>query len=252
MTLDHREEAFVRDWMTGNYSVTDCYLRHYEKGKRNTKQVASAASRLFLKPEIAERIKELRQPAADRITVTAAEMLQELVTIAFADPAELIRYRWVNCRHCNGVDHKYQWRDSAEYWRALEQAAKAEEARIKKPGSAPIPMPSDEGGYGFRANAAPHAHCPYCDGEGHREVFVPDTLTMSPRARKLYAGVKQTKNGIEVLMRDQDAAMKMLCQVTGLLVEKLNLGGTVGVAAGTVQLTPEQAAAVAKAMLEKI
>jgi len=58
--------------------------------------------------------------------------------------------------------------------------------------------------------------CPRCAGEGVKYVSVKDTSKLSGPARRLYAGAKQTKDGIVVLMRDQDAAWRSIADYLGM------------------------------------
>jgi phage terminase small subunit len=52
------------------------------------------------------------------------------------------------------------------------------------------------------------------------EVHAADTRTLSPKAKLLYAGVKQTRDGFEIKMRDQDKAMENVAKHLGMFVEK--------------------------------
>jgi phage terminase small subunit len=81
-------------------------------------------------------------------------------------------------------------------------------------------------------------------------VFVADTLDVSPQARKLFAGVKQTKNGIEVMMRSQDVARDNIAKSLGMLVQKMQVAGVVGAmpAADMAELTDAQRTALNAAL----
>lgn len=58
--------------------------------------------------------------------------------------------------------------------------------------------------------------CSRCSGEGIKVMSVQDTSKLSGPARRLYAGAKQTKDGIEIKMRDQDAAWAKLADYLGM------------------------------------
>ena len=62
-----------------------------------------------------------------------------------------------------------------------------------------------------------------------------DTRKLSKAAAKLIAGVKQTRDGIEVKTRDQDAAVIALGRVVGLFKDRQELSGPGG---GPLQLQP--------------
>lgn len=56
----------------------------------------------------------------------------------------------------------------------------------------------------------PNPECADCKGEGRGDVLIADTRRLSPAARALYAGVKITKEGLEVKMHSKlDAAEKI-------------------------------------------
>lgn len=59
--------------------------------------------------------------------------------------------------------------------------------------------------------------CKRCGGTGERRTVVADTSTLSPAARRLYAGAKQTKEGIEIKMHDQPGALRNLADYLGML-----------------------------------
>jgi phage terminase small subunit len=58
--------------------------------------------------------------------------------------------------------------------------------------------------------------------------FPKDARLLSERARRLYAGIKVTKDGIEVKMRDQDAALLNLAKHLGMFVQKVEHSGKNG------------------------
>lgn len=244
-------EAFAQAYAKGGGGVGSMLQAYPERAKWKATTKATAAAKLLLHPKVKARIAELRQPAAEVTMMQVADVLNDWCMIASADPRELVTHQRVNCRHCNGIDHKFQWRSSEEFWNALAQAAALEEKRqFNDPKAPEIKMPSDEGGYGYRSNGPVHPECPVCDGEGHDRVFIPDLANLSPKAAKLYAGIKKTKDGLEVKMRDQDGALANIAKYLGMLVDRSKVEG--GVTVTTSELTPEQAKAIAAALADKI
>lgn len=61
----------------------------------------------------------------------------------------------------------------------------------------------------------PNPDCLHCQGDGIPRPWFADTRHLSPAARRLFSGVKTTKDGIQVLMRDQDGALDKLAKVFG-------------------------------------
>lgn len=149
--------------------------------------------------------------------IEAADVLREWLDIATADPSKLARVRRVNCRYCWGAGHQYQWK-AREYAEACDAAA-----ADKNPA-----LPDCGGGFGYNRTAEPNPACPECDGEGEEVVFIADVESLTGPERKLYAGVKMTRNGPEVVMRDQDKARDNLAKYLGLLVERRELTGKDG------------------------
>lgn len=168
--------------------------------------VSSEASKLANDPEIAARIRALQDEAAARAAVpNLTARIRELRAIESADPNEIISLIHRPCRHCYGIDHHYQWRDDAEYGKACDEAIKLKQA-----------LPDMSGGFGYDGNAAPLPECPYCFGDGVRDVRIADTTKLTGGARLLYKGVKLKGNGdIELLLHDQMQARDMLNRIMG-------------------------------------
>ncbi len=148
---------------------------------------------------VAEAIGRAQAERSRRTGITADAVLTRFWSIALADPRELIEYRRTCCRHCYGKNHDYQF-TRAE----LAKARTAWESVQKKNSTEQF---NELGGDGFNGTKAPHPECPECFGEGVERAYCHDTRKLSPAALTLYAGVKQTKDGIEVKMHDQHAAL---------------------------------------------
>ncbi|QQN36622.1 terminase small subunit [Rahnella aceris] len=156
------------------------------------------ARMLFRKVSIARAINRGIEQLQQGVILSAQEILRHWHEIAIADPGEISQMRRCCCRHCWGENFFYQWRDVEEYDKA---AAKAAADGRKEP---------EYGGLGFMPNDDPNPDCPRCAGEGIEDVFLSDTRDVTGPARRLIAGVKKTKFGIEIIQRDQDAALKNL------------------------------------------
>lgn len=177
--------------------------RQAKYAPRRAKQRAAELLRL---PQVQARIAQLRAERTKRLEIKADDVLRELWAIAKADPRELIEYRVGACRYCHGVGHKYQ-RTPAE--RERDQKAQ---------GSA-----FDElGGAGYNRNQPPHPECPECHGLGEGFTVVKDQRIASPAAARLLAGVKETKEGIEVKMHDPQAALVSVGKHLGMFTERVD------------------------------
>ena len=176
----------------------------------------AAASRLYRNVKVAKAVRYLRDKFQQRYSAEIDEIIHQLVSITRANPNDLSQYRRVNCRHCWGEHHLYQWRDIAEFDRAAAAAAKDGK---KDP---------EYGGLGFCDTADPNPDCPKCFGEGSGHVFIPDTRDLDGDARWLYTGVKQTKFGIEVQAASQEAARRDLIKLLEIRASRKNGDPVVG------------------------
>ncbi len=171
-------------------------------------------TRLLAMPRVQAKIDQLQDERATRVEVEADEVLRQLWLVATADPNELIEYRRVCCRHCHGIGFGFQRTESE-----MKAARRQHAVKVEKEGESPGPF-DEEGGIGFDATKDPHPDCPECFGEGIGTAFLKDTRTLSAAARALYAGVKVTKDGFEVKMRDQQAALIQVGKHLGMFVER--------------------------------
>ncbi|MFA5387562.1 MAG: terminase small subunit [Candidatus Paceibacterota bacterium] len=182
----------------------------------------STASDLLSDPKVQAMVEAQMALVSQEAVVEAADILREYLALATADASKIMHVRRVNCRYCWGEGHSYQWK-AREYAEACDAASKP-----AKRGEEPAPFPDCSGGFGFRNNAEPNPACPECNGEGHEDIFFRDTEGLTGPERKLIAGIKRTKDGLEVKLRDQDGALKILAQYAGLLIERKELTGKDG------------------------
>lgn len=198
------------------------------------------AARWLANVKIQEAIEERKAELAAAAGLTVEKVLKLWLEIANADANDITQLRRVCCRHCHGFGHQYQWTE-AEYTKAVNFAIDNGKE-----------CPDGMGGFGFNMNAEPHPDCPECGGLGQEYLHVEDTRKLKGPARRLYAGVQRTKDGLKVLMRDQDAALANLSKYLGMLVDKKEIsgpnGGPVPLAHITADdLTDDQLAALLKA-----
>jgi hypothetical protein len=187
-------------------------------GPKSPSVATANASRLLANANVAAEIAKFQQSANERVEVTISDWLREVVTIATADPKELVEHWRGACRYCHGDNHQYQ--------RTPQEERDAYVAHVKENGhEAPFDM---LGGTGFNKRREPHPDCPECNGLGVSYEIFKDTRHLSPAASKLYAGVKTTKNGMEILMRSQDGALKMLGDHLGAFVKRHEHSGPNG------------------------
>lgn len=190
--LPDKEKLFVSYYLECRNKYEAYRKAGYIGGDRNARM-------LYRKPSVARAINQGIAQLSEQAILSAQDILRHWHEIAIADPCEISQMRRVCCRYCWGFDNHYQWTDEAEYDQAAAKAANDSK-----------PPPDRSGGFGFMANDDPNPDCPKCAGEGIEDVFLSDTRDLFGPARRLVAGVKKTKFGIEVMTRDQDAALKNL------------------------------------------
>lgn len=222
--LTPKERSFVRE-----YKIDRDPVAAAERAGWAASSARGAAKRLMKLPHVAAAIAAHEQGLDEVATMSALDVMRHWVEIATADPNELISYRKGACRHCHGIDHGYQFRDAAEFDLLLRirQSAKEEAKKLREdPDYDPTldeAVLSDRGGFGYRRTRTPHPDCPNCEGLGVERIQVEDTSKVVGPARRLYAGVKQSKDGIQILMRDQDAALEKIARHLGMFTEKVEL-----------------------------
>lgn len=183
-------------------------------------------ARLLAHASVSGVIKAGIEARSKRTEIDADWVLKRLALIASADPRELVRYRRVCCRYCHGEGHRYQETPAEHEQRKQAHAAAVAEARRRgKPAPAKF---GALGGTGFDRTKPPHPDCPECQGEGEGEVVIADTSELSEAARTLLAGIKTTKDGIEVKMHDPVAALKLLGDHLKLWVQRHEHSGPNG------------------------
>lgn len=211
-TLDNpKHERFAQGLAQGK-SQADAYAAAgYAASEPN-------ASRLTRNDKVAARVAEIQNRGAERAEISVAAVLRELWAIGTADPNELIEYRWGCCRNCWGEGHRHQYTEGEMQTRRESHDKKSNLGESEAWDTDGL---FDEGGgIGFNATKPPHPECPECFGEGVGRAVARDTRQLSPGARALYAGVKVTKEGLEVKMHDKMAALAKIGQHLGMFVER--------------------------------
>ena len=216
--LTDLQKKFIKEYLI-DLNITAAALR----AGYSEKTAYSIGQETFNKPHIQAAIQKEMNKRAERTEITADKVLQRWWDIATADPNEIIHLRRVCCRHCYGKEYQYQWRDEEEYALAVDRAEKLAKEVEKEP-----IIPSDAGGYGFDRLAKPNPECPYCRGEGNPELHIEDTRDLGPKAKLLYAGIKQTQAGIEVKFQDQAKALENVAKHLGMFAERVELTGKYG------------------------
>lgn len=184
-----------------------------EEAGYSTRAAKQVGHSLLQKESVQARIQELLVEKGKRNAIDADMVLQEFWAIAKADPRELIEYRVGACRYCHGEGHRYQ-RTPRE-----REMAFAEWESRKVDGRPPF---DEQGGVGYDRNRAPHSGCPECNGLGEGFTLVKDQRNISRAAARLLAGVKETKEGIEVKMHNPQDALVSVGKHVGMFIERVD------------------------------
>ena len=179
------------------------------------KTAASMASRMLARPDVQDLVQKSMARSQEKAEINGARVLQEAWGIVTADVNDLVEYRRRCCRHCYGIDYGYQ-RTIAEMNAARRaydknlRACKNEEQRDA------LGDFDEQGGIGYDGRKPPNPDCTDCWGDGVGDALFKATGNLTPAARALYAGVKQTKDGYQMLTIDKMAAMDKLFRHLGL------------------------------------
>ncbi|MBW5814467.1 terminase small subunit [Yersinia kristensenii] len=223
--LNDMQAKFVSEYLI-DLDKTAAYKRAGYKCEGLTG--AAAARRLYRHVSVNKAIRDAMEAREKRTHITQDAVLNWWWDIATANANEISEFRRLCCRHCWGIENKYQWINEQEYQEESEKSTNNGK-----------PAPLDDGGYGFDSTLDPNPDCPRCNGEGQGRAHFHDSRDLSISARRLYAGVKQGKFGLEVITRNQDDALKMVGQHLGMLKNKTEISGPDGGAINQVNYTPE-------------
>lgn len=206
MALTPRQQRFVQEYLLDRSPSRAAVRAGYSArsarkiGEQNLRKAPVAA---------AIAAAAARAKPAERPALTPDAVLQRLWLIATADPNEIIEHRRTCCRYCHGDGHRYHWTQSEL------DAARAAHAEGKN-----ADQPFDpQGGPGYDPRRPPVPRCPECFGDGVGAVYVRDTRELSPAGRALWAGVKQTKDGVEARLNDQQAALVTVARHLGMFTD---------------------------------
>jgi phage terminase small subunit len=222
--LNPNQRRFVAEYVSVlPRNAKKAYMRAYPTCQEST---AGRGAYVLLKNErVRAEIRRYEAQMEKALALKMDDIARDLALVASADARELSEWRVGACRYCYGENHRYQ-RTPAEMERDLAEYKIRREIE-KRPD--PLGLEFDmQGGLGYNPKRAPNLDCPECFGEGEgREVFK-DTRHLSPAAARLYAGVKKTRDGMEIKTRSQDKAIELAGQAAGMFKTRTELSGPNG------------------------
>lgn len=199
--LTEKQQRFVDEYMV-DLNGTQAAIR----AGYSAETARQIAAENLAKPYIQAAISIARKAQQERTQITADRLLMEVVNVALADARELVEVRTGCCRCCWGEANKRQ--------RTLLEMNSDREKWLDK-GNNPADF-DEEGGIGFDPRKAPNTDCPNCGGDGQPRTVLKDTRHLSERGVALYAGAKQTKEGIEIKMHSKMDALEKLAKHLGV------------------------------------
>ncbi|MGF3026525.1 terminase small subunit [Methylobacterium aquaticum] len=214
MSLTDKQRRFVEEYLV-DLNATQAAIR----AGYSEDTAAAIGYENLRKPEIAAAVEQAQAIRAERTGITADRVLVELWRIATTDANELVEHRRGCCRYCHGADHRYQF-TPREFERA-EAAHAQERAEAIRKGREDIGDFDAQGGTGFNATLPAAPDCPECFGEGVERVRFRDSVMASTAARSLYAGVKVTKDGMEMKLHPKDKALELVGRHLGMWKDKV-------------------------------
>lgn len=204
LAFETKQQRFVDEYLIDLNATKAAVRAGYSE-----KTAEQIGYQLLQKTSVVQAIAAAQQKRAERTGITADRALSEVWKIVTADPRELVQVKVGCCRHCWGEGHRYQ--------RTVGEMNADREQHATK-GLSPADF-DEKGGIGFDSLRLPHPECPECGGDGDARTVLADTRNLSPSAQALYAGAKQTKYGIEVLMHSKMDAMEKVFKHLGLYKE---------------------------------
>jgi phage terminase small subunit len=211
--LPARAKLFVVEY-TKDMNGTQAAIRAGYSVKTAQEQSSQHLSKLMVK----QAVDAVMNDRIEQGIFDGDMVISRWVEISQANPNSLTQYRRVNCRYCWGEGYRYQF-TPAEMEDAKQALVDSNAKRVLD--GFPELEWDDKGGLGFHGNRDPHPDCPECWGEGVGRPFFTDTRKLGRESLPLYAGVKQTKDGLEIQMHNQTDALDKLARHFGLYKDKL-------------------------------
>jgi len=217
---EQKERLFVTAYLTHlntSKAARVCGFGYLEAPRAGHKMLKKPNIRRAIDDALAARLERL-QKKLEQVEADEPFVLQKWFDIIRADVNEVVQHRRTCCRYCHGEDGGYQ-RTRQERRRDYNAWKTSPESLVDE---------FDElGGVGYDSTLAPNPGCSECFGEGVSNVHVADTRDLTPAASALYAGVKQTKDGVEVKLHSKEKALELMARHFGMLKDKMEHSGKV-------------------------
>ncbi len=210
--MSPKQQRFVAEYLADPNATQAAIRAGYSE--RTARQIGQEN---LSKPDIRAAIEAGQAKLAQKLEINAERVIEEAWKIVTADPRELVELHVDCCRYCYGKGHRYQ-RTAGEMERDRAGHAERQAARGGR-----AERFDEQGGIGFDPRLKPHPDCPECAGRGVPRVQLNDTRNVTAAAAALYAGAKQTREGVEIKLHPKVDAIEKLCKHLGLY-DRLKVG----------------------------
>lgn len=223
--LNAREALFVDAFMLDPNPQAAALAAGYSATVARSKAyVWVSDSKTNEKPHVRDEVRRRQAERAKRVEVKADAVLTFWNDAMNADPNDLVEYRRVPCRHCYGEGGRFQMTPAEDEERRRAHAKDvAAYEHIRKPGWAAMPDYDPMGGAGYDKRKPINPDCTECHGSGTGEMLVKDTRHLTPEALSIYAGVKQTKDGVEIKLHDKAAIAERVARHLGMFKDSVTV-----------------------------
>ena len=211
------------------------------------RQAIRMTGNVRIKTELDKRLNQMVKEA----NIDGVGVLRLIADQATADPRELSEHFVDSCRYCWGEGNEYQRtfiemrNDRDKFERKLNKLLNSKDEKDHEL-ARDMGEFDEKGGIGYDPRKPINPDCMLCFGRGEPKTVFKDTRKLSKQALALYAGVKQTKDGMQILTHSQDTARAHLAKHFGLLVERVD------VTTNVKEMTPDQKQAEIEAILAAI
>lgn len=208
LPLEPRQQLFVDEYIIDFNATRAAKAAGYSENS-----ASSIASENLTKPNIEKAVDKAIADRRKRLRIDADTVLWKWWQIANADYNELSSVKRVACGYCYGDN---------------------------------ITMGNGDDAREIDPSREPNPDCGICRGEGSPHVHIADTSKLSPSAKLLYQGAKETKFGIEVMTADRMKALDNVARHLGMFKDTVNHVSEDGSMTPAPTLTAEIAKAISK------
>lgn len=176
--------------------------------------------RLKNMPEVQDEVAQKVSERAENLGMRGEDVVRHWAEVATFDANELMEHRRIPCPYCYAKPGLKQY-TKRSYWAERKDHEKERARRLRIDDEDDIgPFPEPNALEWVDPNEPPNPECKVCHGEGDPEVFIKDTRHLSPLARRMYCGIKEGKDGIELIMLSKENAIVNLAKALGVFKDK--------------------------------